>query len=207
MSDFNPSDLSPDLSIPEPKPEATEEPRQDFSPDDMVPDLTPKPHQRSWWFHVGLLPECTNDAMSIGGVGLCKSTSVVTRKANKQIRIDKQGSIMRLTKPQLERFLDRLRRTVMRPTYVSESTGRPIHKAIKIPTEEERERHRRYRGRDMPEFRPQEGDVPLSSLVYLRCLATPTASPVPWDNEFPPPLSQTGFTFPGDDVPEAKPSR
>lgn len=200
-------DLVPSIVIPEV--EDTPEPDNDsvIAGDSLCPDLTPTPAQKQYWYWLGLRPECPTDQLSVGGIGLLKRSEVVVRDGHKQVRVPKRGAIMRLSMDQLERFRDRLSRTILRPLRPRESSETWLHSTILIPNEEERQRYFRARGRHLKPFRPQVGDIALASLCYAKLLNSRDASPMSWDALVPEPLSVTGLELPSENTVAAAPQK
>lgn len=171
-------------------------------------------------FWVGMRPGTTVDFVTIGGVSFPRVTaslvSTPSRPDRKQHRSE-IGSLVRMSKSQLDILLKKIPQTVIRfteseeahaarkqeareqaahdgldPDAVAEGVGRKGF-ALTIPTESEVEAHNKV-GRSMPPYEAQKWDSPIAEHIYA--VPCKDQKHPGRGNLIPDPVLETGLEWP-----------
>lgn len=159
-------------------------------------------------FWLGTLPSLSRQ-LDVAGVSFVPNTAVQVPDPSNPSRSQLRpyvGSLVRLTRTQLENLVEKLPRTVIRfyspneneDTRLRDMTGKPPRRAAQIHVirtpEEIAERKRN--GLNVRNYKPAQGDEPAADHVYL--VACEDQVNGNRGAVFPPPLSETGIEWPHD---------
>lgn len=183
-------------------------PRAALAGNAFVPDLASRALEvsQSYVFWVGAKPAMPTESCDIAGVNFPKLNVIKRTKNGKQDEFPVIGSLVRLTRPQVEEIASRMSRTIIRfngpkqdrqPGAETAEAGveRPYRKGqlITIPTAEELETRRKNQFAAIP-YEQGPFDEPVADYLFAQLCEDqdqPTRGSV-----YPDPLSVTGLSWP-----------
>lgn len=166
--------------------------------------LATRDEQRRW-FWIGVTADCVCDNVDLGGENFPKLNEEirVSGPAGEKVRIPVIGAVVQLTPAKLALMERALQRTVIRyhggeepnPRGAEDTKPKPRRRTgqlVRIPSAAEL-KAASERGYPMKPYVAQRGDEPVAK--YLFCIPCAGNEPVRGLN-YPPPLLQTGLTWP-----------